>query len=55
MDIIFIQLLSGQALQTCCCWQTAFSCVSSSIAVLPDGSTTFRAAACRQAKKPKKA
>jgi len=53
MDNIFIHRLSGQALQTCCCWQTPSTCLSSTIAVLPGGSTTFRAAACRQATRPK--
>lgn len=46
--------LSEQSRQeTCCCWQTPSTCLSPTIAVLPDGSTTFRAAACRQAAKPK--
>src|ERR1700722_19513668 len=34
-DIVFNQLLSGQALQTSCCWQTPSSCLSPSIAALP--------------------
>jgi len=37
MDIVFIQLLSGQALQTSCCWQTPSSCAN---AFNTDGSSS---------------